>query len=49
MTPRGAYMGLNVYDMTPRGGIYGDKCTCNCKCIGNRFGLIVKGLMCKCE
>jgi hypothetical protein len=30
MTPRGAYMGLNVYDMTPKGGhIYGVKCTCN--------------------
>jgi hypothetical protein len=27
--PRGAYIGLNVYDMTPRGGMYGDKCTCN--------------------
>jgi hypothetical protein len=26
---RGAYIELNVYDMTPRGGIYGDKCTCN--------------------
>jgi hypothetical protein len=29
MTPRGAYMGFNVYDMTPRGGIYGVKCTCD--------------------
>jgi hypothetical protein len=29
MTPRGGYMGLNVYDMTPRGGKYGAKCTCN--------------------
>jgi hypothetical protein len=27
--PRGAYIGINVYDMTPRGGIYGPKCTCN--------------------
>jgi hypothetical protein len=28
--PRGAYIWLNVYDMTPgRGGIYGPKCTCN--------------------
>jgi hypothetical protein len=27
--PRGAYMGLNVYDMIPKGGIYGAKCTCN--------------------
>jgi hypothetical protein len=23
MTPRGAYMGSNAYDMIPRGGIYG--------------------------
>jgi hypothetical protein len=27
--PKGEYIGLNVYDMTPRGGIYGVKCTCN--------------------
>jgi hypothetical protein len=27
--PRGAYIWLNVYDMTPRGSIYGPKCTCN--------------------
>jgi hypothetical protein len=27
--PKGKYIGLNVYDMTPRGGIYGAKCTCN--------------------
>jgi hypothetical protein len=27
--PKGEYIGLNVYDMTPRGGIYGAKCTCN--------------------
>jgi hypothetical protein len=26
---RGAYIGIQVYDMTPRGGIYGDKFTCN--------------------
>jgi hypothetical protein len=27
--PRGAYIWLNVYDMTPRGRIYGPKCTFN--------------------
>jgi hypothetical protein len=27
--PKGAYMGLNLYYMSPRRGIYGDKCTCN--------------------
>jgi hypothetical protein len=27
--PREPYIGINVYDMTPRGGIYGTKCTCN--------------------
>jgi hypothetical protein len=25
----GAYMGINVYDIPPSGGIYRPKCTCN--------------------
>jgi hypothetical protein len=35
--PRGEYIGLNVYDMTPMEAIYGDKCICN------RVDLIIKG------
>jgi hypothetical protein len=41
MTQRGN-IGLNVYDMTPRGGI-GAKCTCKCKYICNKVDLVVKG------
>jgi hypothetical protein len=29
MTQGGNIWGLNIYYITPREGIYGDKCTCN--------------------
>jgi hypothetical protein len=40
---KGAYMGLNVYDMTPRGAYMGLNVHVMCKCICNRVGLIIKG------
>ena len=41
--PRGAYIGLNVYDMIPRGGVYmGLNVHVMCKYMCNRVGLIVK-------
>jgi hypothetical protein len=43
MTQGGAYMGLNVYDMTPRGAYMGLNVHEMCKCIGIGVGLVVKG------
>jgi hypothetical protein len=41
-------MGLNVYYMTPMGGIRGLNVHVMCKCICNRVGLIIKGPHVKC-
>lgn len=43
MTPRGAYMGLNVYDIMPGGAYMGLNVHVMCKCICNRVSLIIKG------
>jgi hypothetical protein len=37
------YIGINVYDMTPKGGYMGLNVHVMCKYICNRVGLIVKG------
>jgi hypothetical protein len=42
--PRGAYLWLNVYDMTPKGAYMGLNVHVMCRYICNRVDLVIKGL-----